>query len=91
MKIHPLLASVVTGVVLAAFLVACGTPQPMAGGSTSAAKTGSNQIARGQLYGLVNVRKIYIRSGTYGRKVRRAMKPRYITVHSTQNYSGDAG
>ncbi|MGJ8633526.1 MAG: peptidoglycan recognition protein family protein [Luteolibacter sp.] len=28
--------------------------------------------------------------GTFGRKVVRPMRPRYITIHSTQNYSADA-
>jgi N-acetylmuramoyl-L-alanine amidase len=28
--------------------------------------------------------------GTHGRKYHRPMAPRYITIHSTQNYSGDA-
>jgi N-acetylmuramoyl-L-alanine amidase len=28
--------------------------------------------------------------GTHGRKVVRPMRPRYITIHSTQNYSADA-
>jgi N-acetylmuramoyl-L-alanine amidase len=28
--------------------------------------------------------------GTHGRKVLRPMNPRYITIHSTQNYSADA-
>ena len=31
-----------------------------------------------------------IRKGTHARKIHRSMRPRYITVHSTQNYSGDA-
>jgi len=31
-----------------------------------------------------------VRAGTYGRKVVRPMRPRYITIHSTQNYTADA-
>jgi len=31
-----------------------------------------------------------VRKGTYGRKSVRPMTPRYITIHSTQNYSADA-
>lgn len=31
-----------------------------------------------------------VRKGTHGRKVVRPMTPRYITIHSTQNYSADA-
>ncbi len=42
------------------------------------------------LYREVNVHKSYIPKGRYGRKVRRRMRPRYITIHSTQNYSASA-
>ncbi len=38
----------------------------------------------------VNLRADMVRKGTHGRKVVRPMKPRYITIHSTQNYSADA-
>ncbi len=31
-----------------------------------------------------------VRKGTHGRKVLRPMSPRFITIHSTQNYSADA-
>lgn len=31
-----------------------------------------------------------IRAGTVGRKIYRPMKPKFITIHSTQNYTGDA-
>lgn len=43
-----------------------------------------------QLYREIKVVKRYIPKGRYGRKYHRSMRPRYITVHSTQNYSGDA-
>ena len=83
-KAHPLLLSLLPGIVLAVFLVACGTTPPGSGLSS----TGS--VTRSQLYGEVNVKKMFIRKGTYGRKENRRMRPRYITVHSTQNYTGDA-
>ena len=38
----------------------------------------------------VNLRVDMVRRGTHGRKVVRPMKPRYITIHSTQNYTADA-
>ena len=38
----------------------------------------------------VNLKVDMVRKGTHGRKVVRPMKPRYITIHSTQNYSADA-
>jgi N-acetylmuramoyl-L-alanine amidase len=38
----------------------------------------------------VNLKPDMVRRGTHGRKVVRPMVPRYITIHSTQNYSADA-
>lgn len=38
----------------------------------------------------VRVKADPIRKGSYGRRLNRPMDPKYITIHSTQNYSGDA-
>lgn len=38
----------------------------------------------------VNLQQDMVRRGTHGRKVVRPMVPRYITIHSTQNYTADA-
>jgi N-acetylmuramoyl-L-alanine amidase len=38
----------------------------------------------------VNLKVDMVKKGTYGRRVVRPMTPRYITIHSTQNYSADA-
>jgi len=38
----------------------------------------------------VNLKADMVRRGTYGRKSVRPMIPRYITIHSTQNYSAGA-
>ncbi len=38
----------------------------------------------------VNVIPRLIPKGKYGRRLYRPMMPRYITIHSTQNYTGDA-
>ena len=38
----------------------------------------------------VNVIPRLIPKGKYGRRLYRPMRPRYITIHSTQNYTGDA-
>ena len=43
-----------------------------------------------QLDGLVRVKSDLIGKGSYGRRWNRPMQPRYITIHSTQNYTGDA-
>jgi len=42
------------------------------------------------LYREANVKKAYIKNGTYARKYHRRLRPRYITIHSTQNYSPSA-
>lgn len=38
----------------------------------------------------VNLKVDMVRKGTHGRKVVRPMTPRYITIHSTQNYTAGA-
>jgi N-acetylmuramoyl-L-alanine amidase len=38
----------------------------------------------------VNLKTDMVRRGTHGRKVVRPMVPRYITIHSTENYTADA-
>jgi N-acetylmuramoyl-L-alanine amidase len=38
----------------------------------------------------VNLKVDMVRSGTHGRKVVRPMRPRFITIHSTQNYTAGA-
>lgn len=43
-----------------------------------------------QLQNYVRVKSDPIRKGSYGRRLDRPMQPRYITIHSTQNYTGDA-
>lgn len=89
MKNPPLLIAILPATILGIVLVAC-SGQPRAGGAAPGSLSGTGQLTRGQLYSGVNVKKMYIRRGTYGRKTTRPMRPRYITVHSTQNYSGDA-
>jgi len=42
------------------------------------------------MLGEVNLKQDMIRMGTAGRRTFRRMNPRYITIHSTQNYTGDA-
>lgn len=44
----------------------------------------------GDLLGEVNVQKDLIPRGKHARKYRRSMRPRYITIHSTQNFSEGA-
>ncbi len=48
------------------------------------------QVSPLQLMREVNVVPRMIARGKYGRRYFRPMTPRYITIHSTQNYTGDA-
>ncbi len=62
-------------------------------GSPSAQQTSRPVAASGNLASLmarVNLRQDLVPKGCHGRKVFRPMTPRYITIHSTQNYSADA-
>ena len=58
-------------------------------GSPAAPQTVSAPTSGG-LAREVNLKVDLVSKGTHGRRVVRPMKPRYITIHSTQNYSADA-
>jgi N-acetylmuramoyl-L-alanine amidase len=47
-------------------------------------------VTPAQMLGEVRLRQDFIPQGTHARKVYRPMYPRYITIHSTQNSTGDA-
>ncbi len=55
-----------------------------------APQTVSAQVSSGGLAREINLKADLVPKGTHGRRVVRPMKPRYITIHSTQNYSADA-
>jgi len=65
-------------------------------GATASAGNGSRWVGSSasksadSLYKEVNVRKDYIPNGRHARKYNRPMTPRYITIHSTQNFSHGA-
>ncbi|MEM9479090.1 MAG: N-acetylmuramoyl-L-alanine amidase [Verrucomicrobiota bacterium] len=67
-------------------IAACGTAEFK--GTTPSSRGPS--VTHSQFQREINLVKRYIQKGRHGRKYHRSMKPRYITVHSTQNYSGDA-
>lgn len=48
------------------------------------------RVTPAQLLAEVGVKRDLIPSGRVGRYVYRPMKPKYITIHSTQNYTGNA-
>jgi N-acetylmuramoyl-L-alanine amidase len=57
---------------------------------SNARTTSSYSKPDSQVYRELNIKQIYIPKGRYGRWMHRPMRPRYITIHSTQNYTGDA-
>jgi N-acetylmuramoyl-L-alanine amidase len=85
--------------------VSCVRVDPIGGGSdrpiewannSNSGQSQSNSGGSGggqsmsQLMRQVNLKQDFVRNGTHGRKVKRPMNPRYITIHSTQNWSADA-
>lgn len=49
-----------------------------------------SKVTHSQLHRELNVKRDFIPRGRYGRRLKRPMQARYITIHSTQNYTGDA-
>ncbi|WP_234047400.1 peptidoglycan recognition protein family protein [Luteolibacter pohnpeiensis] len=56
----------------------------------SVSATHSSPASMAAMMRQVNLKVDMVPAGTYGRKVVRPMIPRYITIHSTQNYTADA-
>lgn len=102
--IHARLSAVKTNVialpvcllVLLIIGVCCSPIGPIGGGSDHAVRWSgtSAQVSAGasmgQIMRSVNLRQDLVSRGRHGRKVFRPMTPRYITIHSTQNWSADA-
>lgn len=53
-------------------------------------RTESGKISMGRMCREANLQTDMVPRGTHGRKVVRPMNPRYITIHSTQNFTADA-
>jgi N-acetylmuramoyl-L-alanine amidase len=84
--VHPM--NILRHVILTAFiglLCSCQNNSSLTG---SVGQLG--QVTPLQLLAECNVRPDLIASGKYGRRYYRPMRARYITVHSTQNYTGNA-
>jgi N-acetylmuramoyl-L-alanine amidase len=62
--------------------------QPSYSGSSS--NSGGGNTSLSAMLRSVNLKVDMVRKGTHGRKVVRPMRPRYITIHSTQNYTAGA-
>ena len=63
---------------------------PSSGNGGSASVPVSSYNGTAALLRSVNLKQDMVRKGTHGRRVVRPMSPRYITIHSTQNYTADA-
>ena len=53
-------------------------------------RTSTEKVSMARMCREANLQSDMVPRGTHGRKVVRPMSPRYITIHSTQNYSADA-
>lgn len=67
------------------------TSMPSSTGTRTISTSGSHpRKSPSSLYSEVRVRKSYIPRSARGRRASRSMSPRYITIHSTQNWSRGA-
>lgn len=53
-------------------------------------RTTTEKVSMARMCREANLQSDMVPKGTHGRKVVRPMSPRYITIHSTQNYTADA-
>ena len=65
-----------------------GPPGRVREGRLVSSSAGKSSVPR--MFREVNLRADMVPRGRHGRKVVRPMRPRYITIHSTQNYRADA-
>lgn len=92
---NPAFARLVTPALLmaAVIIAACATPTNRSRIGQWESRYHDGQLGRvtpDQLLREVNLSVDLIPAGTAGRKIYRRMTPKYITIHSTQNYSGNA-
>lgn len=81
-------------VVLLLFLLmglpACQSTQKSQNWEASLGAVPDSPLSPEKLHRELNIRVDLIAPNRYGRKGKRPMKPQFITIHSTQNYTGDA-
>jgi len=78
--------ALIVSIVAAMVVFACAPTGPPAG----AAPSGAGALPMSVMMRDVRLRVDMVPKGTHGRRVVRPMKPRYITIHSTQNWTADA-
>ncbi|MBL9152465.1 MAG: N-acetylmuramoyl-L-alanine amidase [Verrucomicrobiales bacterium] len=77
----------------ALFLSSCASTGPSQKAVSWEAKLGpvpKTPVTPPQLQQYIRVKSDPIPKGKYGRRLNRPMTPKFITIHSTQNYTGDA-
>jgi N-acetylmuramoyl-L-alanine amidase len=73
-----------------AILPGCKTNQKSQNWEASLGVIPDSAISPEKLHGELNLKVDMIAPNRFGRKGKRPMTPQYITIHSTQNYTGDA-
>lgn len=78
--------------ILVGICVQCSPVSPLGGmqNSYKPSLSQSGGLSLAALQRQVNLKVDLVKKGTYGRRVVRPMNPRYITIHSTQNYTAGA-
>jgi N-acetylmuramoyl-L-alanine amidase len=78
--------ALIVSIVAAMVVFACAPTGPPA----DAAPSGAGSVPMSVMMRDVRLRVDMVPKGTHGRRVVRPMKPRYITIHSTQNWTAGA-
>ena len=79
--------ALIISILVAAVVFACSPIGPPSG---RAANPGGGTVSTSAMMREVRLKVDLVPRGTHGRRVVRPMKPRYITIHSTQNWTADA-
>ena len=89
-------AAAATPLVAALILPSCKSGRGSGGSSQARTWEGrlgavpESKVPPTEMYRMANVKTSILPKGRVGRKYHRPMSARYITIHSTQNYTGDA-
>ncbi|MEO0414934.1 MAG: N-acetylmuramoyl-L-alanine amidase [Verrucomicrobiota bacterium] len=90
-RLAPVSAFLVAMVFIVMLVPSCETTKPIRESWESAlGPVPTKSVNPRSLHSECNVRVDLIKANRFGRKGQRPMKPQFITIHSTQNYTGDA-
>lgn len=71
-------------------LLGCQSTYQSQNWEASLGEVPADPISPAKMHKQVNIKVDLIAANRFGRRGKRPMKPKYITIHSTQNYTGDA-